>query len=333
MTRPLTRRELLAGTALTAWGLLAPAVRAEEVRHWWRRRTPPSSPVAVVRTDDRAHGIQQAVALLGDNAVAGKDVLLIPDLESKTPYPFTTHLDTLLYLSRTLWGLRAESVTIGAQSSSQPTREVLAALKLPEHLEEIEARLVNLEEAAFNDWRKVATTGGQWRQGFHLPRQVLDSPCVVTACQLRTEQRIDLAMSLWLGTNLLPKRDVLDRFELQQSAHPGRLIAELNQGYYPSLIVVDGVEAVVEPTLPRVDRSARFILAGTDRVAVDAVGAAALKLLGADLGKNIFDLEQIAWGLILRVGINRPSQIKLVAAADPDSRRFADQLNEQLAHG
>jgi len=333
MTVPITRRGVLAGAALAAWGVLGSAVRAQEVRHWWRQTAPPPTPVAVVRTGDRASGIQQAVALLGDHVVAGKDVLLIPDLESRTAYPFTTHLETLLHLSRTLWGARAESVTIGAQSSREPTKEVLAALKLPQHLEEIEARLVNLEEAAYNDWRPVATTGGQWRQGFHLPRQVLDSPCVVTTCQLRAEQTIDLAMSLWLVTNLLPKREVLDRVELQQSPHPGRLIAELNQGYHPSLIVVDGVEAVVEPTLPRVNRSAGLILAGTDRVAVDAVGAAALTLLGADLGGRIFDLEQIAWGLILRVGINRPSQIKLVAAADSDSRRFAGQLSEQLARG
>ena len=333
MTFPITRRSLLAGAALAAWGLLASGARAEEVRHWWRQRTPPPTTVAVVCTDNRARGIQQAVALLGENVVAGKDVLLIPDLESRTPYPFTTHLDTLLHLSRTLWGLQAESVTIGAQSSREPTRDVLAAMTLPQHLEEIEARLVNLEEEPYTDWRPVATTGGQWRQGFHLPRQLLESSCVVTTCQLRAEQRIDLAMSLWLGTNLLPKRDVLDRFELQQSPHPGRLIAELNQGYYPSLIVVDGVEAVVEPTLPRVNRSAGLILAGTDRVAVDAVGAAALKLMGADLGNHIFDLEQIAWGLILRVGIDRPGQITLTAAADPDSRRFADRLNGQLAHG
>lgn len=74
-------------------------------------------------------------------------------------------------------------------------------------------------------------------------------------------------------------------------------------------------------------------MASTDRVAVDAVDEAAMKLLGADLGKKIFDLEPIAWVLILRVGMNRPSQIRLVAAGDPDSRRFADQLNEQLVYG
>jgi uncharacterized protein (DUF362 family) len=92
------------------------------------------------------------------------------------------------------------------------------------------------------------------------------------------------------------------------------------------------MQAVIEPTLPRIHPEARLILAGSDRVAVDAVGAAALILLGAKFDDKIFELEQIAWSLILRVGINRPSQIKLVAG-DPESQAFADQLAKRLAHG
>jgi uncharacterized protein (DUF362 family) len=328
----MTRRELLSGALLAAWGLMASDVRAQEAPHWWRKRTPPPSPVAVVRTDDRAAGIQQAVKLLEINPVMGKEALLIPDLSSRAPYPMTTHPEALGAISQTLWNLRADAVTIGAQSSALPTREALTALGLYDRLEQIEARLLNIEELGFAEWIKVASTGGQWRNGFHLARPVIQSPCVVTTCQLKTAARVDLAMSLWLGTNLLPKRDVLDRVELEHAAHPGRLIAELNQGYRPSLIVVDGMEAVIEPGLPRIHRGARLILAGTDRVAVDAVGAAALKLLGASLGKKIFELEQIAWSLILRVGINRPSQIKLVAG-DPESQAFADQIQGVLARG
>ena len=328
----MTRREFLAGAALAASGLLKSTADAQEVRHWWRERTPPPSPVAVVRTDDRGAGIRQAIKLLDVNPVMGKDVLLIPDLESRAPYPMTTHVETLMHLSQALWDLRAESVTIGAQSSTLPTREVLTATGLYDRLEQIEARLLNIEDLGFAEWIKVESSGGQWRRGFHLARPVLQSPCVVTTCGLRTNAKSDLSMSLWLATNLLPKRDVLDRVELQHSAHPGRLIAELNQGYRPSLIVVDGMEAVIDPTLPRIHRGARLILAGTDRVAVDAVGAAALTLLGAKFGKKIFELEQIAWALILRVGLNRPSQIKLLAP-DAESQVFADQLTERLANG
>jgi uncharacterized protein (DUF362 family) len=329
----LTRREFVTGAAaLAAWGSLNRQAGAQEVQHWWRQRTPPPSPVAVVRTDDRSRGIRQAIELLEVNPVAGKAVLLIPDLESKAPYPLTTHMETLHHLSRALWNLRADSVTIGVQSPSAPTRDVLMAIGLYDRLEQIEARLLNFEELGVGEWVKVASKGGQWRESFHLAKPVTESPCVVTTGELRTKAKVDIAMSLWLGTSLLPKRDVLDRFELEQSPHPGRLIAELNQGYHPALIVLDGIEAVIDPTLPKIDRSTRVIIAGTDRVAVDAVGAAALKLFGANLGPKIFDLEQLAWSLILRVGINRPSQITLVTA-NQESRQFADRLNEQLANG
>jgi len=46
------------------------------------------SPVAEVRTDNRGHGVQQAVALQSEKPVTGTEVLLIPDLESVRPYPF-----------------------------------------------------------------------------------------------------------------------------------------------------------------------------------------------------------------------------------------------------
>jgi hypothetical protein len=42
----------------------------------------------VVCTDNHGRGIQQTVAQLGEKPVAGRDVLLIPDLESVRPYPF-----------------------------------------------------------------------------------------------------------------------------------------------------------------------------------------------------------------------------------------------------
>ena len=84
----MMRRGLSAGSGLTALGPLGSGIRAEDGRHWWRHRTPPPSPVAVVRTDNRGHGIQQAVALLGEKPVDGMDVLLIPDLESVRPNPF-----------------------------------------------------------------------------------------------------------------------------------------------------------------------------------------------------------------------------------------------------
>ena len=75
------------------------------------------------------------------------------------------------------------------------------------------------------------------------------------------------------------------------------MIAEINLLYELDLIVLDGVKAFVTggPETGKVVYPGAMI-AGTDRVAVDAVGVAILKLMDATpqvLAGEIFDQEQI----------------------------------------
>jgi uncharacterized protein (DUF362 family) len=76
------------------------------------------------------------------------------------------------------------------------------------------------------------------------------------------------------------------------------MIAELNAPFKPHLIVLDGIDAFVDGgpmTGKRV--KGNVFLAGTDRVAIDAVGVAVLKSLGSNdqiMRPKIFDQEQIA---------------------------------------
>ena len=78
-----------------------------------------------------------------------------------------------------------------------------------------------------------------------------------------------------------------------------------------------------------------MIIAGDDRVAVDAVGLAMLKWLGAHqaiLGRGIFQQEQIARAVELKLGASGPDAIDIVTA-DADSRACADTLRGILAQG
>jgi uncharacterized protein (DUF362 family) len=61
------------------------------------------------------------------------------------------------------------------------------------------------------------------------------------------------------------------------------MIAEINQPFQPSLIVLDGVEAFVDGG-PMTGKRAKadVFLASTDRIAIDAIGVAVLKLLGSN---------------------------------------------------
>jgi uncharacterized protein (DUF362 family) len=86
--------------------------------------------------------------------------------------------------------------------------------------------------------------------------------------------------------------------ELHASPDQRRMIAEINAAYTPSLIVVDGVEAFRSGGPDTGDKVlANVVLAGSDRVAIDAVGVAILRLLGTTPEVSagpIFAQEQLA---------------------------------------
>jgi uncharacterized protein (DUF362 family) len=74
------------------------------------------------------------------------------------------------------------------------------------------------------------------------------------------------------------------------------------------------------------------LLAGSDRVAIDAVGVAILRLLGTTTEasrRRIFEQDQIARAAELGLGIKSPDQIQLVTD-DPESEAFAIQVRDIL---
>ena len=115
-----------------------------------------------------------------------------------------------------------------------------------------------------------------------------------------------------------------------------KMIAEINQAYKPSLILLDGIEAFtdggpMEGTRKRAD----LLIAGTDRIAIDAVGLAVLKNIGSNnavMGKKIFEQEQIARAVELGLGVTGPGDIE-IATADEESRKYAERLKDVLLKG
>ena len=66
-------------------------------------------------------------------------------------------------------------------------------------------------------------------------------------------------------------------------------------------------------------KPADLFLAGTDRIAIDAVGLAILKDLGSTpdiMNKKIFDQEQIARAVELGLGASNPDNIEVVVSKD-----------------
>ncbi len=291
--------------------------------------------VALVRTDDRATGIRRAIRLLGINPVAGKRVLLKPNFNTADPFPASTHNDTLIHLIAELREMEARGITIGERSGPPDTASVLKDKGIYELCRHLDVGLINFEELPPEGWVKLNPAGSHWNDGFLVAKPLLDAECVVTTCCLKTHGYGGVfTMSLKLSVGFVHKKNMR---ELHSSFRSQRkMIAEINQAYRPTLILLDGIEAFVDKgpmTGPK--KRADVILAGTDRIAIDAVGLAILKELGSNrqiMERAIFAQEQIARAVELGLGVRNSGEIELVTD-DQASRAYAETLRRILAQG
>ncbi len=300
----------------------------------WMRPGPRKSRVALVRTTDRKRGVADALKLLDPQGIAGKRVVIKPNFNSSDDTPASTHNDTLAQLVAELKGRNARSVTLGESSGPPQTRGVMERKGIFDLAQASGFDIVNYEEIPDSDWVAFGAGTTHWPDGFFLPRLVVDSEYNVSTCCLKTHGAGGVfTMSLKLSVGLTPKRI---RRTMHRSPDMRRMIAELNTGYRPQLIVLDGVAAFTDGGPSRGElKAGNVMIAGDDRVAVDAVGLAVLKELGSNeaiMGRKIFEQEQIARAVELNLGVGGPADIELVAA-DAESRAYAGRLEGILAQG
>ena len=291
--------------------------------------------VSLVRTTDRESGVRKVIELLGINPVSGKDVLLKPNFNTADAFPGSTHNDTLVNLILNLKRMGATSITIGERSGPPETRGVLKEKGIYDLCKKLGVGLTNFEELPPSGWIHVKPEKSHWRNGFDVAKPVLDSKCIVTTCCLKTHAYGGVfTMSLKLSVGITNKRNMR---ELHTSFFSMRkMIAEINQAYTPSLILLDGIEAFVDGGPAKGTKKAgNVMIAGTDRIAMDAVGVAILKELGSNkdiMGKKIFEQEQIARAVELGLGITDPREIVLITD-DAESKKYAGRVSEILLEG
>jgi len=327
--QPIDRRRFVRTTA--AGLALLPMVGPDGLRV---PRLTKRSRVALVRTADRRHGVREVLKLLNPAGIAGKRVVLKPNFNTADDAPGSTHTDTLSQLVTELYERDARSITLGESSGPPPTRGVMEQKGVFDLARELRFDVVNFEEISESDWVPFEADGTHWPDGFHLPRLVVDSEYLVSTCCLKTHGAGGVfTMSLKLSVGLTPKSI---RRTMHRSPHMRRMIAELNTGYRPQLIVLDGVTAFTDGGPSRGElKQGNVMIAGDDRVAVDAVGLAVLKELGANqaiMGRKIFEQEQMARAVELGLGVTGPGEIELVTA-DPEAQAYARRVEGILAEG
>jgi len=291
--------------------------------------------VTLVRSGNRREAINRAIDLLGINPVAGKNVLIKPNFNTADPFPASTHNETLVQLIRKLQQMGSGPLAIGERSGPPATADVLQEKGIAAICREYNVQLINFEELPESRWQRIQPEQSHWQDGFDVAKPVLDAECIVSTCCLKTHRYGGVfTMSLKLSVGMTHKRNM---GELHGSPrHMRKMIAEINQTYEPALILMDGMEVFTDGGPMTGDlKRADVILAGTDRVAIDAVGLAVLKELGSNpqiMQTKIFAQEQIARAVELGLGVSGPENIVMVTD-DPAGRTYADKLQAILRQG
>ena len=295
--------------------------------------------VAFVKTTDRTAGVKRAISLVpGLNKFSGKDLFIKPNFNSSDPTPGSTHEDTLVAILRQLKAMGAGPLTIGDRSGMGDTRAVMGKKSAFQIGKELDAKVIVFDELGADDWELIKFQDSHWEQGFALPRPVRKAGGIVQTCCLKTHRfgghfTLSLKNSVGLAAKYVPGNSYNFMRELHSSANQRRMIAEINTAYKPDLIVLDGIQAFTNggPDQGKMVQS-NVILAGTDRVAIDAVGVALLRHFGTtpEVSQGaIFDQEQIARAVQLKIGVSSPKQIELVTD-DKESAEYARQIRAIL---
>ena len=296
--------------------------------------------ISLVRTTDRTKGVRRAIDLLKINPVQGKAVVLKPNFNTADPAPGSTHNDTLRSLVLALKDMGAREITLAERSGpSDTTRGVMEKKGIFDMARELDFDILNLQEMEQEGWVHIRPEDSHWKDGFLFPRIYTGAESIVQTCCLKTHQfGGHFTLSLKCSVGMVPpglgsSGDYPYMNELHSSPFQRQMIAEINTAYSPDLIVLDGVDAFVEGG-PYIGKrvEAGVILAGNDRVAIDAVGVAILRMLGTtpEVSRGaVFEQDQIARAAELGLGVTSPEQIEIVTD-DARSEEYAGKVKDIL---
>jgi len=301
--------------------------------------------ISLVKTADRAAGTRKAIGLLKINPFKGKTVVIKPNFNTADPAPGSTHYDTLHALISVLKEMDAKKITVAERSGPGPsTHDNMEKKGIFNMAKELGFDILDMQAMPKDGWVLVKPKDSHWKDGFLFPKIYKEAESIVVTCCLKTHQfGGHFTLSLKCAVGMVPPGlgppgagGYPYMNELHSSPHQRQLIAEINTAFSPDLIVLDGVEAFVNGG-PHIGtrKNANVILAGTDRVAIDAVGVAILRSLGTtpEVSKGkIFEQDQIKRAAELGLGVKSAGEIQIVTG-DKDSEAYAVEIRKILAKG
>ncbi|MFW9784708.1 MAG: DUF362 domain-containing protein [Candidatus Heimdallarchaeota archaeon] len=287
--------------------------------------------VAIVSTKDRIYGVNKSLELLDFNPVKDKNVVFKPNFNTADPSPASSSMETVKQLLIKLKEMGAKSITVAERSGPADTAKVFEEKGLNALAEELDFSIVDLTKVTKEDYVVKNPEGCHWKDGILFAKIYDDAECIIETCCLKTHMYGGhFTLSLKNAVGLVSKNKM---GELHSSKDQRKMIAEINAVYKPDLIIMDGVTTFVDGgPMEGTRKEANIFVAGTDKVAIDAVGVALLRILGTTpevTNGSIFEQEQIKRAVELGIGITSPEEIEFISDSE-EAEKLVSQIKEKL---
>jgi uncharacterized protein (DUF362 family) len=289
--------------------------------------------------EDRAAGVSDVLGAFDLSVFAGAGVALKANFNSADPFPASTGIVTLAAIADAVLDAKPKRLTLAERSGMGVTRDVLAELGILALAKDRGFEVVVLDELDRAGWHEVQGAGLHWSRGFFLASAFARADRVVQTCCLKTHRygghfSCSLKNAVGCIAKTVPGVNFNFMDELHRSPCQRPMIAEISKFLRTDIVVMDATEAFAsggpdkgKPIRPGV------VIAGSDRVAIDAAGVALLRSYGTvpDVADGrIFDLEQIKRAAELGIGVGSADAIRLVpldAAGEAAALRIQEQLD------
>ena len=287
--------------------------------------------VAIISTNDHVYGVNKSLELLGINPVRGKDVIFKPNFNTADPFPASSSMETVKQLIIKLKEMGAKSITVAERSGPAKTSKIFEILGLDTLAKELNFKIVNLEDIPKDDYILKQPEGSHWKEGFLFAKLYDDAECIIETCCLKTHTfGGHFTLSLKNAVGIVKKKNMR---ELHASREQRKMIAEINAVYKADLVIMDGLVAFVDGGPMQGTRvESNIFVAGTDKIAIDAVGVAILRILGTtpEVSRgSIFEQEQIKRAIELGVGIKSPEDIEFIHDSE-EAKKIVIQIKSKL---
>lgn len=292
------------------------------------------SVVSIVRSDSRSEGIQEALRLIGGvkplcEGVEG-EIVIKPNCNTDDPFPRDTHPETIRAIAERLIeaGFPTEHIVVGDMSGrgrGLPTRHTMANLGITEVAKELGLRISYFEE---EDWVTVKPPRSRaWPNGIMIPLRIYEAGRVILTPIMRPHSTATFTISLKLAVGLI---EAIGREWLHNGEAFYEKMVELNLAYQADLVVADAMRILTDKDLTyRHAAQPGIIIAGSNRVAADAVSVAVMKhyKVHGTSDRPVLGHEQLMLAEELGLGSPRLDRIILKTSNLAEDEGFDDIIS------